>query len=288
MPIRMAADKTIFHKGPLSLPLQVSNYGSFTNPIWRKGAYDGPIVTNPTSVTLDSAVTTFYLEGQYTTGCTSTAKITFRTISMPESVGSIRVLLEGAYRNGIGSMTTTLNQMGLLPGQVPVSSLAAKTPAGQPYRGAPWYYMGEETVPSYEPSVTDWVLVSLRTDPANPATTVFKAAALLQNDGLVPSIQGCPSRLKEYTNYYVAVEHRNHLPIVAATPTLFVNGGFFYDFGINQSYIPANAPGVGQKKQDTRYMMYAGDIVKSTSAEINANDISVWTQTKGSFGKYLV
>lgn len=288
MPLRVASDTTICHKGPLSLPAQVANYGSFTNPIWRKGSYDGPIVTNPTSVMLDSLVTTFYLEAQHTTGCTSTAKVTFRTISMPESVGSIRVLLEGAYRNGIGSMTTILNQQGLLPGQTPVSPLATKTPAGQPYVGAPWYYMGNETVSAYDPSVTDWVLVSLRTDPSNPATTVFRAAALLQNDGLVPSIQGCPSRLKEYTNYYVAVEHRNHLPIVAATPTLFVNGGFFYDFGINQSYIPANAPAVGQKMQDTRYMMYAGDIVKGTSAEINANDMTVWTQTNGSFGKYLV
>ena len=86
----------------------------------------------------------------------------------------------------------------------------------------------------------------------------------------------------------MAVEHRNHLPIVAATPTLFVNERFFYDFGINQSYIPANAPAVGQKMKDTRYMMYAGDIVKSIGSEINANDITAWTQTNGLFGKYLV
>jgi len=288
MPIRMATDTTICHKGPLSLPLQVSNYGSFTNPVWRKGSYDGPIVTNPTSVTLDSNVTTFYLEGQYTTGCTSTAKITFRTISMPESVGSIRVLLEGAYRYGVGTMTVKLNEQGLLPGQTPVSPLATKTPLGQPYSGAPWYYSGTETAATYDPSVTDWVLVSVRTNPANPSTTVFKAAALLQNDGLVASIQGCPSRLKEYTDYYVAVEHRNHLPIVAATPTLFVNGGFFYDFTINQSYIPPTLPAVGQKRQENRYMMYAGDMVKGTSAEINANDISNWIQSNGSFGRYLV
>ena len=110
MPLRMASDTTICHKGPLSLPAQVANYGSFTTPIWRKDSYDGPIVTNPTNVRLDSTVTTFYLEAQYTTGCTSTAKITFRTMTLPEGVGSIRVLLEGAYRNGVGSMTTTLNQ----------------------------------------------------------------------------------------------------------------------------------------------------------------------------------
>ncbi len=288
MPLRMASDTTICHKGPLSLPAQVANYGSFTEPIWRKGSYDGPIVINPTNIMLESTEVTFYLEARYTTGCTSAAMITIRTKPLPESVGSIRVLLEGAYRNGVGSMTTKLNEQGLLPGQTPINPLATKTPAGQPYSGAPWYYSGNETASIYDPSVTDWVLISLRTDPANPATTVFKAAALLQNNGLVPTIQGCPSQLKEYTDYYVAVEHRNHLPIVAATPTLFVNERFFYDFGINQSYIPANAPAVGQKMKDTRYMMYAGDIVKSIGSEINANDITAWTQTNGLFGKYLV
>lgn len=288
LPLKVSSDTAICHTGPISLPLMVANYNSFVNQVWRKGGFDGIIISNPTNVILDSTKTDFYLTAQLGSGCTSTAQITVRTISLPESVGSIRVLLEGAYRYGIGTMTTKLNEQGLLPGQTPVSPLGLKTPAKQPYSGFSWYYNGNETVGNYESNITDWVLISLRTNPDEPASTVFKAAAMVQNDGLVSVITGCPSQLKDFTNYYVAVEHRNHVGIVSSTPTLFINGGFFYDFTINQSYIPPNMPAIGQKYADTRFMMYAGDFQKSlTSNEVNANDISSWQRENGLFARYL-
>jgi ELWxxDGT repeat protein len=285
--LKAPTDTTICHTGPISLPLMVANYSSFVNPIWRKGSFDGPIISNPANVTLDSNKMDFYVTAQLSTGCTSAAQITIRTISLPESVGSIRVLLEGAYRYGIGTMTTKLNEQGLLPGQTPISPLGLKTPAKQPYSGFPWYYNGNEAISTYKSNSTDWILVSLRTKPDDPATTVFKAAAVLQSDG-VSVIGGCPSRLREFTNYYVAVEHRNHVGIVSPTPTLFINGGFFYDFSITQSYIPANMPAIGQKFAENRYMMYAGDFQKATAGnEVNANDISIWQRENGLFARYL-
>lgn len=288
LPLKAPSDTTICHTGPISLPLMVANYGSFVNPIWRKGSFDGPIISSPTNITLDSAKTDFYVTAQLSTGCTSAAQITVRTISLPESVGSIRVLLEGAYRYGVGRMTTKLNEQGLLPGQTPVNPLGLKTPAKQPYSGFPWYYNGNEVISSYESNSTDWVLVSLRTNPNDPATTVFKAAAMLQNDG-VSVVAGCPSLLRDFTNYYVAVEHRNHVGIVSATPTLFINGGFFYDFSITQSYIPPNMAAIGQKFAENRYMMYAGDVQKSAAGnEVNANDISAWQRDNGLFARYLL
>jgi len=287
LPLKAPSDTTICHTGPISLPLMVANYSSFVNPIWRKGGFDGPIISSPTNIILDSAKTDFYVTAQLSTGCTSAAQITVRTISTPESVGSIRVLLEGAYRYGVGTMTTKLNEQGLLPGQTPVNPLGLKTADKQPYSGFPWYYNGNEVISSNEPNITDWVLVSLRTNPNDPATTVFKAAAMLQNDG-VAVVAGCPSRLREFTNYYVAVEHRNHVGIVSATPTLFINGGFFYDFSITQSYIPSNMPAIGQKFAENRYMMYAGDVQKSAAGnEVNANDISAWQRDNGFFARYL-
>jgi ELWxxDGT repeat protein len=287
LPLKVPSDTTICHTGPISLPLMVANYSSFVNPIWRKGSFDGPILSTPTNVILDATKTDFYVTAQLSTGCISSAQLTVRTISLPESVGSIRVLLEGAYRYGIGTMTTKLNEQGLLPGQTPTSPLGLKTPSKQPYSGFPWYYNGNEAISTYESNITDWVLVSLRTDRADPVTTVFKAAAQLQSDG-VSVVTGCPSRLREFTNYYVAVEHRNHVGIVSSTPTLFINGGFFYDFTINQSYIPSNMPAIGQKVTENRYMMYAGDFQKVTTGnEVNANDISVWQRDNGLFARYL-
>jgi hypothetical protein len=205
----------------------------------------------------------------------------------PESVGNIRVVLEGAYRTGTGLMSTKLNEQGLLPGQTPISPLAIKTPSQQPYSGFPWYYNGNEPTGNYPANITDWILVSLRTDPDNPATTVFKAAATLQSDG-VSVVTGCPGNLRDFTNYYVAVEHRNHVGIVSSAPTLFLNGSFFYDFSTTQSYIPVTLPGIGQKFLENRYMMYAGDMQKSASGnEINANDLSLWQRENGLFARYL-
>lgn len=281
-------DTTICNNSAISLPALVTNYGVFSNQVWRKNSIDGEVVSNVTNVTPAIGTTVYYLTAQLGEGCVSTAKVTVNTIAYPQSVGSIRVLLEGPYQAGTGNMTTILNQQGLLPGQTPTNALGVKTPAKQPYSGFPWYYNGTETIGNYSPNSTDWVLVSLRTNPADPSTTVFKSVAILQNDGLVSTITGCPNRVKNLTNYYVAVEHRNHIGVVSANPTLFVNNGFFYDFTIAQTYIPSNVPAIGQKQVGNRYVMYSGDFQKSTSThEINASDIAVWQLDNGLFSRYL-
>lgn len=289
LPLKLSSkDTTICHNGPFSLTRMVKNYNSFTNHVWRKGGFDGPIVANPTAVVLDSTQNNFFLVAQMANGsCNSTAQLTVRTRPLSEDIGSVRVWLEGPYRTGVGTMNTKLNEQGLLPGQTPQNPLAIKTPAKQPYMGFPWYYDGNESTNGYASNVTDWILVSLRTQQNNPATTVFKAAAILQNDGLA-RIKGCPGGLTDYTTYYVAIEHRNHIGIVSASTTFLINGSFFYDLSNQQSYIPTTMPAIGQKWADNRFMMYAGDVQKSVSSnEINANDITIWQRDNGFFGRYL-
>lgn len=282
----VTVDTTICHKGPFSLPKMVTNSADFVSMVWRQGSVTGTIVDNPENALLTSPVTDFYVTAQMTSGCTSTAKVTVRTIPFPESVGSLYLLLEGPYQKGIGQMTTSLNQKGLLPGQTPINALGVATPARQPYYGAPWNYSGTETMSPYAANATDWILVSLRTSPNDPATTVFKAAAVLQKNGL-SVVTGCPDKLKNYTNYYVAVEHRNHVGIVSGTPALFIYDHFFYDFTIHQSYIPPGISSIGQKRFDNRYMMYAGDLQKTKLGEVNANDVIIWQQQNGQFARYL-
>jgi ELWxxDGT repeat protein len=284
----ITSDTTICSKSAVSLPALVTNYNVFSNQVWRIDSLDGQVVSNVTNVIPAIGTTVYHLTAQLGQGCTSTTKVTVNTIAYPQSVGSIRVLLEGPYQAGTGNMTTKLNQQGLLPGQTPTNPLGVKTLAKQPYFGFPWYYNDSETTGNYSSNITDWVLVSLRTNPADPSTTVFKSAAMLQNDGLVSTITGCPNRLKNQTNYYVAVEHRNHIGVVSANPKLFINNGFFYDFTISQSYIPPNIPAVGQKKIGNRFVMYAGDFQKSvTSHEINVNDKVIWQSENGLFGRYF-
>lgn len=276
-------DTVICHNGPYSLPKMVRNSRDFVSMIWRQGSLTGTVVSNPETVMLTAASTDFYITAQMASGCVSNAKVTVKTIPYPERVGGLYVMLEGAYQKGNGTMSTLLNQKGLLPGQTPLNVLV--TPARQPYYGAPWFYEGTETMNPYPSNATDWILVSLRTAQNDPATTVFKAAAVVLKDGFCV-VKGCPSKLKDFTNYYVAVEHRNHIGIVSATPTLFINNSFFYDFGIQQSYIPAGIASIGQKKIDNRYMMYAGDFQKSAPSAVNAIDVSIWQQQNGQFGRY--
>ncbi|WP_428668238.1 ELWxxDGT repeat protein [Runella sp.] len=279
-----STDTTICHKGPYSLSKMVTNSRDFVTMVWRRGSLAGPIVDDPENAMLTEASTDFYVAAQMSSGCSSNAKITITTIPYPERVGGLYVVLEGAYQKGVGTMSTLLNQKGLLPGQTPIKGLA--TPARQPYYGSPWFYDGNETMSSYPANATDWILVSLRTGQNDPSTTVFKAAAVLLKDGS-SVVKGCPSKLKNYTNYYVAIEHRNHIGIVSATPTLFLYDSFFYDFGIQQSYLPPGVSSIGQKHIDNRYMMYAGDLQKAKVGEINANDVIVWQQQNGQFGRYL-
>ncbi len=287
LPLNMiASDTTLCSPGAISLPGFVSNYNSFNNHVWRQGSWDGPIISNPSSVTLTSSKTDFFLVAQLGSTCASSARITIRTIAYPDYVGSVVVMLEGAYRRGFGVMSNQLNQQGLLPGQTPISPFGQPTPAKQPYSGSPWFYNGNESIGSYGTNVTDWVLVSLRTNRDDPKTTVFRAAATIETNGSVSNIKGCPSKLENFTNYYVAVEHRNHVGIVSATPTLFINNHFFYDFTITQSYIPAGIPGIGQKYLDNRYMMYVGDIQKNQVGDVNAGDIVLWQQQNGQFSRY--
>ncbi len=217
------------------------------------------------------------------------------SVNQPQAVTcvtfTIKALLEGPYSTSSGKMTTTLNQRGLLPGQTPIGQFAIATPNGQPYSGAPWNYAGTEAMPvgGYPATVTDWVLVSLRTDETK-ASTVFRAAALLHEDGTISFLSPCIS--VPNGSYYVLVEHRNHMGVMSPTPVPVTNGVLTHDFTLAEGYTTSNPPSFGQKVKGTtnpKFVMYAGDLRKALSADnydINSNDSSTWKIQSGVFDQY--
>jgi hypothetical protein len=214
------------------------------------------------------------------------------SVNQPQAVTcltfTIKALLEGPYSTSSGKMSTTLNQRGLLPGQTPIGQFAIATPNGQPYSGAPWNYAGTEAMPvgGYPATVTDWVLVSLRTDETK-ASTVFRAAALLHEDGTISFLSPCIS--VPNGSYYVLVEHRNHMGVMSPTPVPVTNGVLTHDFTLADSYTTSNPPSFGQKTKGGKFVMYAGDLRKTTVAEnydINSNDSSLWKTMSGIFDQY--
>ena len=134
---------------------------------------------------------------------------------------NLKVFLEGPY-NGSG-MTTTLHSQGLMPKY-------------QPFKAAPWNYLGTEAAATFPTNAVDWVIIELRSD---LTTIVSRRAGLLLSDGSVVDIDGSgPVKFKDVSdgNYYVVVRHRNHLPIMSANPvSLNSTNSLLYDFSTSQS-----------------------------------------------------
>ena len=196
-------------------------------------------------------------------------------------------------------MSTELNQLGYLPGQTPNTFFGTKTDAGQPYDQAPWFYEGDEGFSigssnksinsEYHEEAVDWVLISLRKN-EDKESEIWKAAALLYSDGSIEmsGTYNAPTKLSEY---FIVIEHRNHLPIMSRTRVPLVNGSILYDFSAQDSY--TSIMGVGQiRTEDGRYAMVAGngELVTDLSSDldINARDLSCWLQINGSNSSYFL
>ena len=239
----------------------------------------------PTPSTTSTGSTSYYVS-QTVNGCESDRSLITVLVSPPSQVTACietKVLLEGAM-NGT-TMHTKLNQLGLLPGQTPKDALATKTAAGQPYKNAPWNYPGNEGSEIYSPDVVDWVLVSLRTSPEEASSTIFKTSGLLFKDGTVQTTGACPV-VNPTQTLFVAIEHRNHIGAVSHDAVAVVNNKISYDFTKRQSYVPAGLPASGQLQVGSVFCLFAADSYKTSFAEVNANDASIWLNENGKFGLY--
>jgi len=157
-----------------------------------------------------------------------------------------RLFLQSAWA-GSNNMNTTLNNLGYLP-------------LAQPYNVAPWNYAGTEVLDSIPPGMVDWILVELR-DMTNGSTIIQRRAAILMNDGRVLDTDGNEEVAFDSTGmYYVAIDHRNHMPLMSANP-LSIPDTTPFDFTVATNLYGGAAsayqltPGV--------YGMITGDISKN-------------------------
>ncbi len=226
------------------------------------------------------------------------------------------VLLEGASIVPDGSssyslpMRSSLNNLRILPGQTFSDFFIGThyTPAGQPYNAAPWFYNGTEGDEfdsqgdpaqgdaGYPSTVVDWVLVTLRSNPEGTGGPVCQAAALLHQDGSIEFIGDKPPccDLDGGINYYIVVEHRNHLIVMSDVPLPISDGKVTYDFTLQQSYV--NDPfgfGIysGQKEILTgKFAMFGGNgeqaINAQSDTDINLDDRIFWENENGVFARY--
>ncbi len=136
-------------------------------------------------------------------------------IAAPAARFKGKVLLQGAYQPALNAMSTALKTNSLLPLQ-------------QPYNTAPTNYNGTESV--YEarvlpPNTTDWVLVEARR--TTDTSVISRQAAFLRADGTLLDKYGREGinlpNLNNGQNYFIAIKHRNHLPILSNNPISLPN-----------------------------------------------------------------
>jgi len=127
-----------------------------------------------------------------------------------------KIFLEGPY-NG-GNMSSSFNSV---------------LPLAQPYNATPWNYSGSESVAAgfftSHTDIVDWVLVKLRK--ASDKNVVSTRASFIKSDGSIVDLDGTsPVEFNEVVgNFYIAIEHRNHLAVMSANPITLPNSTP-YDF----------------------------------------------------------
>jgi len=215
----------------------------------------------------------------------------------------------GGLTYNLEEMRSSLNDINLLPGQTFYGAIEGikYIPPGQPYNEAPWNYAGTEgdiydsfgdtafADAGYPETVVDWVLVSLRSEFDGEALCM--AAALLHKDGSITMVDEFTCcELNPLIDYYVVIEHRNHLIVMSPTPVSMTDDGTIaHDFrhadsystdpnSVSQKFLGVNAAG------DNVYCMYGanGDQTTSNAADtdINLNDLSFWNIWNNTISTY--
>ncbi len=191
---------------------------------------------------------------------------------------SVRVFLEGAYRNVTGSMSTALREGNRLP-------------LTQPYQVAPFNYNGSEQVSSLPAGVVDWVLLELHDD-LPELNLVARRAAFLTSSGQVVDLNGTsPVEIRNLSagSYYVVVRHRNHLAIMSASRLEFQPGDtIHYDFSDAMTRAYSNGSDPMKQIATGLFGMVAGD-GDANGAVDDLDRQNVWLPQNGtaySYDKY--
>ena len=166
-----------------------------------------------------------------------------------------KIFLEGPYNSGTGEMSVTLYENGHIPIVSP-------------------YNVNPRKVSEIPSNITDWVLVQLRSTESGEA--LVSKSVLLRNDGFLTEDNGSSVSIPldiEEGNYYILINHRNHLPVMSRNPNnLLRESTLFYSFtsSSDQYYGTEAAIDLG----DGIWGMFAGNAYNIVDI-INAFDYSM-------------
>ena len=209
------------------------------------------------------------------------------------------VFIEGSFDLQAGEHRADLMPLGYLPGQRPRAFFGIATEPGHPYKIEPWFYNGTEglnidetkdgNAEAYSENAVDWVLVSLRQDRTEEYQSCTRAG-ILRKDGTI-EFTGAESCcvLDPLLEYYVVIEHRNHLIVMSPEPVPVVDGKVTWDFRGQQSF--SELFGFGQKEiQPGVFAMYGANsnqaLGDGSSVNITVGDLDQLQQENGQNSSY--
>lgn len=277
-------------------------------------------------VVLDACGTTISapspdMGGTYVGGCEGTITYTYvysncpgeefvwvYTYTVECSPIEISVFLEGPYFEAGDSLLPDLNVNHVLPGQdkllspnLSVQLSAPFTPFGQPYSVPPWNYngnpgtdFGDPTAPGapggvtpYPEDVVDWILVTVRENGLLPADNIWTCAGWVHTDGHISFPELCAGLVVDVANdYYVLVQHRNHLGVLSPVPVDELCGGatIVWDFTLQNSYEPIFRNGQKEIVPGIWAMYHSNGEQLSSITAIASQDRTIWRIHQNALG----
>lgn len=197
---------------------------------------------------------------------------------------SVRAILQGAYNASSGLMSDDLRRLKYLPKQQPYSSLSDSFGyTNSPYAVSPFEHVGKETLSETlyattgNDAIVDWILIELR-DPSTPEKRIKTHASVLQRDGdIVDGKTGAKEILIHDVkpgSYYVAIDHRNHMGAMTATPIALSTVSTLVDFSTPKT---ATYGKYAQLTNTKVAMLWSGDVNNSNTIISNGpgSDLNV-------------
>lgn len=177
---------------------------------------------------------------------------------------SAKALLTGTY-DASGLMNDDLRSNNLLPNN-------------EPYTDLGFSHNGEETIIdgvfdiTGDDAIVDWIYIELR-DETTPSTVLATRAALIQKDGDIVDVDGKSNVTFDIAagNYYVVVQHRNHLGIMSASVLALSTTETTYDFTASLSNTQGGANGINDLGNGY-YGLYSGDV--DYNGQVQNSDIT--------------
>ena len=189
-------------------------------------------------------------------------------IEPPHIYTGLKVFLQGPYVTG-GSMTHVLSDDGYLPLTSPYDANLTLTAF-------------PDVSPRY---IVDWIYIQLRATSTGPSEQ--PQSCFLLDDGTVVDVNGNPALAFFLTGgiqYYVVVQHRNHLEIMSAQPVVFSTDpqtATVGDLTVQDSVYGGNVYGVKEVESGV-LALYAGDA--DMDGMVAPADLMSWRVQTGLMG----